>query len=156
MNLFGEEQVVFNVSRIDNSSKKAASPFTKTTTIIDHTFQIANYAPLDNIVQAGAYTFPFSLLLPAWLPRSSLCIHTDETKDKKEAHQVSITTFQFRVFYELSVRVNALVSASAPNQPPQVFDDMLCTERITLYEAPIRDALLNQKFFKEYKLSKML
>ena len=84
LNLFGEEQVVFNVSRIDTKSKKAAMPFTKTSTIIDYTFQVANYAQIGNVVEAGGYVFPFRLLLPAWLPRSSLCVHAEESVNKKD------------------------------------------------------------------------
>ena len=62
--LFGEEYAVVN----DSSIHKLDTQIEFRNTIINHPFNIYSYNELYNVIQAGGYTYPFTIYLPEWLP----------------------------------------------------------------------------------------
>ena len=95
LGLQGSEQIVLHI----NKMQKNGSAIMKQNQVIDQWFTQYSYTDYFNVIQGGSYSYPFTITLPAWLPQSSLCINSDETKNKGSAQKTKVN--QFRVFYDL-------------------------------------------------------
>jgi hypothetical protein len=59
LTLNGNETVVLHLGK---------DPVEQSLEIIDKSFSLYDYTDFYNVVQAGAYCYPFTLYLPEWLP----------------------------------------------------------------------------------------
>lgn len=69
----GDEQVSLHLP--DKLKGGGAKPIFKYNPIVNEKYVLFDYTNYENLILEGAYSYPFTLYLPEWLPQSHLCFN---------------------------------------------------------------------------------